>query len=138
MRVTIVGGGASGVMHALYLRKHNKDIEVVILEKNDRILKKIMKTGNGRCNISNLDMLPKYYNNYEFVSKLYSEVKPEMVIDFFNDIGLLTKKDSSTRLYPYSRTVNTVIDTLLFELNNNNIIIKLEEEVIDIKKKTKF
>ena len=53
MKVGIIGGGACGVMTALTIKKHNQDIEVVILEQNDRILKKLLKTGNGKCNIAN-------------------------------------------------------------------------------------
>lgn len=64
MKVFIIGGGAAGVLHALYLNKLNNKFDITIIEKNDRILKKIMKTGNGRCNISNLDMSAKYYNDY--------------------------------------------------------------------------
>lgn len=126
------------MMHALYLRKLYKNIDILILEKNDRILKKIMKTGNGRCNISNLDMDAKYYNNREFVEEAYNKYLPENVLDYFKGIGLLVKNDSSTRLYPYSESAKTVIDTLRYELDKGNIEIKCDQEVIDIVKNDKF
>lgn len=138
MKVIIIGGGASGVMHALYLRKLNKEIDILILEKNDRILKKLMKTGNGRCNISNSDMDAKYYNNRMFVEEIYSKYLPEKVLGYFKEIGLLLKNDSSTRLYPYSESAKTVIDTLRYELDKGNIEIKCDQEVIDIVKNDKF
>src|SRR5690554_4421462 len=91
MNVIVIGGGASGVMHALYLKHLNSDINVTILEQNDRILKKLLKTGNGRCNISNSLMEAKFYNNEKVISNLYNKVKPEVVINFFKSLGLLLK-----------------------------------------------
>ena len=110
MNVIIIGGGASGVLNALYLKKLNKNLKVTILEKNERILKKLMKTGNGRCNISNSNMNASFYNNHEFIERLYTKFPPDNVIEYFNSIGLLTKNDSSSRLYPYSESAKTVID----------------------------
>ncbi|MCK9470921.1 MAG: aminoacetone oxidase family FAD-binding enzyme [Bacilli bacterium] len=138
MKVIIIGGGASGVMHALYLRSLKREVDILILEKNDRILKKLMKTGNGRCNISNKDMDPKFYNHYNFIKELYNEVKPSEVLDYFKGIGLLLKNDNSTRLYPYSESAKTVIDTLRYELDKGSIEIKCDQEVIDIIKKDRF
>lgn len=138
MKVIIVGGGAAGVIHALYLKGLNKNIDIVILEKNERILKKLMKTGNGRCNISNLDMSSKFYNHHEFIENLYDNCKSNKIIEYFRSIGLLLKTDFSTRLYPYSESAKTVIDTLRYELDKNDISIYCNEEVIEIKKVSKF
>lgn len=138
MKVIVIGGGASGVMHALYLKRLNPNIEVTILEKNDRILKKLMKTGNGRCNISNSDMQAKYYNKVEFVEKLYNDIKPNEVLDYFKSIGLLVKNDNSTRLYPYSESAKTVIDALRYELENSGVEVRCNEEVVEIKKNKQF
>lgn len=138
MNVIIIGGGASGVLNALYLKKHNKDLKVTIIEKNERILKKILKTGSGRCNISNLDMDPKYYNNYKFIEELYSKIKPVDVGEFFKEMGLLFKQDHSTRLYPYSEAATTVVSTLVYELNKEGVEIITEEEVIEINKTNNF
>ncbi len=138
MKVFIIGGGAAGVLHALYLNKLNNKFDITIIEKNDRILKKIMKTGNGRCNISNLDMSAKYYNDYNFIDNLYRKVKPQEVLEYFKSIGLILRDDSSTRLYPYSNSAKTVIDALRFELERTNVKIKLEEEVIAINKEVKY
>ena len=60
--VIIIGGGASGCACAINLKKNNKNINVIILEQNDKILKKLLKTGNGKCNLGNLEFdMSKYY-----------------------------------------------------------------------------
>jgi predicted Rossmann fold flavoprotein len=138
MKVVIIGGGASGIMHAIYLRKLSKNVEIVILEKNERILKKLMKTGNGRCNISNLDMDPKYYNNYEFIKNIYEKLPPVKVLEEIKNMGLLLKTDSSSRLYPYSESAKTVIDTFRYELDKGNIEVLCNQEVTEISKKDYF
>ena len=138
MKVIIIGGGASGVMHALYLQKLDKDIKILILEKNERILKKLMKTGNGRCNISNFDMDPKYYNNYNFIKRLYDKLPGDEIIKVFKEMGLLLKSDHSTRLYPYSESAKTVIDNFRYGLDKANIEVECEQEVIKITKDKDF
>ena len=61
-KIIIIGGGASGIACALRLKSNNPKIDCLILEQNPRIGKKILKTGNGRCNISNLGVSPANYN----------------------------------------------------------------------------
>ncbi|HHX00976.1 MAG TPA: aminoacetone oxidase family FAD-binding enzyme [Acholeplasmataceae bacterium] len=138
MNVIVIGGGASGVMHALYLKHLNSDINVTILEQNDRILKKLLKTGNGRCNISNSLMEAKFYNNEKVISNLYNKVKPEVVINFFKSLGLLLKNGNSTRLYPCSESANTVVDLLRNELAASMVDVRCSEEVIKIRKNKLF
>ena len=108
MKLAIVGGGASGLMMASILRKHNADIEIVILEKLEHVGKKILMTGNGKCNMSNTNITKTCYNN-EFG---YEVAKSFDAVSYFNSLGLLTNVDSEGRVYPFSSVANSVLDVL--------------------------
>lgn len=95
MTEIIIGAGASGLACAIRLKQNMPNDEVILLERLDTLGKKILATGNGRCNLSNEH------------AKHYREV-----INFFNNIGLKTKSDSEGRIYPYSNQAATVRDML--------------------------
>ncbi len=134
----IVGGGASGITCAIVAKRSNPDMQITILEKNDRIGKKILKTGNGKCNISNLDVHPSHYNNPLLLQKWFEMLPLEEVIDFLKSLGLFLKTDGSTRLYPYSEQATSVLEVLRYELDRLHIEIVCGVEVQAIEKKQKF
>ena len=78
--VAIVGGGASGIMAAIFAARAGAS--VVILEKNPRIGKKILSTGNGRCNFTNMNITEKDYNS-EFVKPAIERFSSNDVVEFF-------------------------------------------------------
>ena len=96
MTTIIIGAGASGLACAIRLKQNIPDSEVIVLERLDKPGKKILATGNGRCNLTN--------TNAE---------NSDTVLSFFNDLGLVTKADDEGRVYPYSNQASTVLDTLL-------------------------
>lgn len=137
--IIIIGGGASGMTCAIELARKNPDIAVTILEKNERIGKKILKTGNGRCNISSLNLKAEYYNEFSFMKRALSLVPGSEVLDFFRGIGLLTRQDEgSDRLYPYSNTATTVLEVLRRQLSKLGICVETETEAVGIKKTDRF
>ncbi len=95
MTEIIIGAGASGLACAIRLKQNMPSDEVILLERLDTVGKKILATGNGRCNLSN-----EHAEHYK------------EVINFFNNIGLKTKSDSVGRIYPYSNQAATVRDML--------------------------
>lgn len=95
MTTIIIGGGASGLACAIRLKQNKPNEEVIVLERLNQTGKKILATGNGRCNLSNTDA--EHY---------------EEVIDFFNSLGLVTRSDSEGRIYPYSNQAQTVLQIL--------------------------
>lgn len=117
MTTVIVGGGASGLAGAIRLKQIDKNMNVIILERLQSVGKKILATGNGRCNITNKSA--KHYNE---------------VSDFFNSIGLYLREDDDGRIYPYSLKSETVLEILLKACNNLKIEIVTECNVTDIKK----
>ena len=118
MKLAIVGGGASGLMLASILRKNNADIDIVILEKLDHPGKKILMSGNGKCNLSNTNITLNSYNN-ELGFKVASSFNVEK---YFNELGLLTYVDNEGRVYPISNVSNSVLDVLRNSLTNVEIL----------------
>lgn len=121
--VAVVGGGASGIMAALQASKSG--CAVTIFEKNDRIGKKILATGNGRCNFSNANMSADYYyaDNSEFVSAVFDKYTNNDLFFFFKELGLLIKEKNGY-YYPYSENASSVLDVL------RNALEELEVNII--------
>lgn len=124
-KVTIIGAGASGLMASIYLKeqaiKKNIDLEVILLEKNDRVGKKILSTGNGKCNFSNSFLEPKYYNNPEFVKPILESFSCDNLQEWLFSKGLYSKVDKEGRVYPITESASTVLDIFRIELEKNNI-----------------
>ncbi len=131
MNVGIIGGGACGVMCALTIKKKNENINVTILEQNDRILKKVLKTGNGKCNIANNIITSDMYNDYSLIEE-NSDIN---VISELMDLGLVLKETTLGRVYPYSEQASSVVNVLLRDLNNLKVNIKTNYLVKSIKNK---
>ena len=112
--ILIIGGGASGLMCALQLAMSGKS--VTVLEKNERVGKKLLATGNGKCNLTNINLSIKDYNTPD-IKYILDEYSPQRIVEEFAKIGLLTKTDSEGRVYPYSESANTVLNILLRRLD---------------------
>lgn len=112
--VLIIGGGASGLLCAIQLAKNGK--KVTVLEKNERVGKKLLATGNGKCNLTNTNITYKDYNTY-LIKDILDEFTPTKIMDEFAKLGLLTKADLEGRVYPYSESANTVLNVLLRRLD---------------------
>ncbi len=115
MRIAVIGGGASGLVAALEAARAG--VQVDILEAADRVGKKILSTGNGRCNLSNANLLvkgysAKDYNRSAFVQEAMSALPPQDVLQFFSDMGLLVYQADEGRIYPYSGKASSVLDVL--------------------------
>ena len=111
----IIGGGASGLMCAIAAKRKNPRMSVAIIEKNDRVGKKLLSTGNGRCNLTNANVAPdKYVGNgaKKLVGAVLQKYGVQGLLDYFGTLGLLTSKDSEGRYYPLSRQASTVLDVL--------------------------
>ena len=114
-RIGIVGGGPSGMAAAITAARQGAD--VTILERNDRLGKKILSTGNGKCNLGNLDLsVDSYYGSaIPFIQQTLARFSEQDTIDFFNRLGLMIK-DRNGYLYPASEQAASVLDVLRFEL----------------------
>lgn len=119
MKIGIIGGGAAGIMAALQIKGH----EVHIFERNDRIGKKLLATGNGRCNYTNLNMGPEYYHgeDRDFVKPALNYFGKEGTIDFFKSHLMLSTSIENGRTYPVTLKASSVLNLFLRELEKKNI-----------------
>lgn len=133
-----VGGCSAGIVAAINAKRLNPDLKVAIIEKLPRIGKKLLATGNGKCNLTNLYALDHDYTNKDFASFALSKYSPEKITEFFESLGLLCYSDSAGRVYPESNTAASVVDALRFEIERLGIDVYCDTPVTDIKKKKDF
>lgn len=134
MKVCVIGGGASGMVCAITLAENGH--KVTVFDHKDRIGKKILSTGNGRCNISNTDQdISHYYGDEEFIKEVLSKCDLNRTVDFFTKLGIVLK-DKNGYLYPYSEQASAVLDVLRFELRKLNVNIITDCDIKDIYKNT--
>ncbi len=134
--VAIIGGGASGLMTAVAIAKANKGCRVLIVEHHNRTGKKLMATGNGRCNLTNCNLYANaYYGTAEcYAEKLFNKYSCEYITKYFEEIGLLTKPDNEGRVYPISNNVASVLDCMRNYILTRNIKELCDTTVTDIVK----
>ncbi|MBQ2842026.1 MAG: NAD(P)/FAD-dependent oxidoreductase [Clostridia bacterium] len=130
----VVGGCSSGIAAAVNAKRLNPEMKIAVLEKNPRIGKKLLATGNGKCNITNLYALDHEYVGKGFASYAMHKYSPEKIVDFFESLGLICYSDSCGRVYPESNTAASVVDSLRFELERLNVDVICDTAVTDIKK----
>lgn len=128
--IVIIGGGPSGIMAALTIAEKTKEqVKITIVERLEKIGKKILATGNGKCNYTNMNLTTKKYNNPRFVSPTFKLMTPANLIKYFDSIGMMSKELNEGRVYPFTENATTVLDILRFNLNKYNIEIKSNFEV---------
>jgi len=116
----ILGGGASGLAAAAFLAESG--LRVTLVERSDRVGRKIMAAGNGRCNLSNADMSPSYYGcAAPFVRAVYGVTPPEETAQFFSSLGLMTASEDG-RIYPRTMMASSVLDVLRCGLDGAEVI----------------
>ncbi|NLW07447.1 MAG: NAD(P)/FAD-dependent oxidoreductase [Clostridia bacterium] len=133
-RVVVVGGGAAGMIAAIAARRQGAD--VTILEKNPRVGKKILATGNGRCNFTNINTDITYYhgNNPKFAYSALANFSAEDTIRFFAKLGIEPKVEDLGKVFPRSEQASSILDVFLYELNEIGVNIVCEACVKDITK----
>ncbi|MDD6571516.1 MAG: NAD(P)/FAD-dependent oxidoreductase [Thermoflexaceae bacterium] len=132
--IIIIGGGASGMMAAIAAAESEK--KVLILEHNERLGKKILQTGNGRCNLTNLYMEQECYcrENSGFAMNVIRDFNQQDVMSFFQDIGLMLH-DRGGYVYPNSDQASSVNEVLYLELKRKKINVRTQVTIKKITKK---
>lgn len=139
MKIAIIGGGASGMMAAL-TASQNKECEILLFERQARMGKKLLATGNGRCNLSNRDLSLSHYHGEHsaFCAYALERFDTEKTVEFFRELGLLTVTEDSGRIYPYSDSANSVADVLRLHLEQReNVQILTGCEITALRRKNK-
>lgn len=132
-KVLVIGGGASGLMAAIMAAKNGA--EVSVFEKKDILGKKLLATGNGKCNLTNLDFDVNKYNssNKEILNYYFGLFDEKTAIQTFNEFGLLLK-DRNGYIYPSCEQASVVLDILKNKLEELNVKVFTEEGVLKILK----
>lgn len=128
--VCIIGGGASGLIAAISAKRTRPDLKVIVIEKNDRVGKKFINTGNGRCNITNADIsADHYYSSDNAFFDYFDGFSLNDTKDFFESIGVLFKEKEKGKIYPYSLQASSVLDALRYECERLLVDIHCSEKV---------
>ena len=135
MIIGIIGGGASGMAAALAAAE-NAQAKVILFERQARLGRKLLATGNGRCNLSNRDAGPDFYygEDLDFTATALAQYDVENTLQWFLEMGLLTVTEPSGRVYPYSDQANSVVDVLRFALQKPNIEVLTGFEVTKVRR----
>lgn len=132
--ILILGGGASGLAAAVIASECGA--QVTILERSDRVAKKLLATGNGRCNLANIGK-PVYFGDADFAQQVLSRISPEDVRAFFDRLGVPTRPDSAGRVYPACNQAAAVVDALRLRLSQSGVRIVTSAQATVIEKSEK-
>ena len=133
-KIIVVGGGAAGMMAAVTAARKGKN--VLLLEKNEKLGKKLFITGKGRCNITNSAEIDELFSavvsNPKFLYSSFYSLTNDQVIEFFEELGVKTKVERGGRVFPESDHSSDVIRALEQELKRLGAEIRLRTEVKEI------
>ena len=137
VKVAVIGGGAAGIMAAIEAAK--KGAKVTLLEATGRVGNKILLTGNGKCNFSNLFMDESCYyaKDRTFVNQVFEHFSPSKSVRYFEELGMLSK-DKDGYLYPLGEQASIVLDVLRMELKRQNVTVLTDAKVVRIVKENDF
>jgi predicted Rossmann fold flavoprotein len=136
-KIVVIGGGAAGLFAAVVAG--HEGAQVLILEKNQRVGKKILATGNGRCNLTNMDMHITHFHgsNPKFAHSALKAFDNFRAIDFFERLGIAHKVEDEGKVFPFSNQASSVLDVLRYEVERLGIETQVEEEVKEIRRISK-
>ena len=132
--VIVVGGGAAGMMAAVFAARNGQNVQ--LLEKNEKLGKKLFITGKGRCNITNAadieDLFTAVISNPKFLYSGFYSFTNQQVIDFFEELGVKTKVERGERVFPVSDHSSDVIAAFSRELKSLGVSVSLHTEVREL------
>ncbi|MBO4928773.1 MAG: NAD(P)/FAD-dependent oxidoreductase [Clostridiales bacterium] len=133
--VIVIGAGPAGMMAAGTASEAGAN--VLLLEKNESPGKKLLLTGHGRCNLTNIRIMDnyreKYHENARFLSGSFHAFPPEEVLAFFASLGVPAHEEEDGRYFPDSQKSVTILDALLAYLEKQHVTIRTNEEVTSIR-----
>ena len=133
MNVCVIGGGAAGMLAALTAAENGH--RVLLLERQSRVGRKLLATGNGRCNLSNYHVSPAHYHGGAgFCDFALSQFDVGETLQYFASLGLLTVSEASGRIYPMSNMAGSVLDVLRYALERPEIDLQIGQTVTAVRK----
>ena len=133
MNVCVIGGGAAGMLAALTAAEGGH--RVLLLERQSRVGRKLLATGNGRCNLSNYHVSPAHYHGGAgFCDFALSQFDVGETLQYFASLGLLTVSEAGGRIYPMSNMAGSVLDVLRYALERPEIDLQTGQTVTAVRK----
>ena len=132
--ILVIGGGAAGMMAALTAAEDSRN-RVTLLERQQRVGRKLLATGNGRCNLTNMGAAPAHYHGEDpaFVIPALRALPPEETLRLFRSFGLLTVTEPGGRVYPLSDSASSVLDVLRFQLQERGVALRCASPVLELR-----
>ncbi len=126
----IVGGGSSGVVAGITYKKCNPKKNILIIESNNTLLKKLACSGNGKCNFTNANLSYDKYNNGESFKYLFNDKSLNKILSFFEEHKIIYYKDEEGRYYPYSNSAKSVQYALINDLDEKEYLLETKVKSI--------
>ncbi len=138
-KLIVIGAGAAGFFCAVNAAKENPELEVIILEKSNKILSKVRVSGGGRCNVTHscfsiAEMVKKYPRGEKFLKKAFHQFFTSDTISWFENRNVRLKTEADGRMFPESNSSETIINCLVGEANKYHVEILFNREIIKIEK----
>ena len=138
-KLIVIGAGAAGFFCAVNAASQNPGLEVILIEKSNKLLSKVRVSGGGRCNVTHAcfsiaEMIKKYPRGEKFLKQAFHHFFTGDTIEWFEKRNVKLKTESDGRMFPESNTSETIINCLLQEANKYNVQILMNREIIKIKK----
>jgi|LQYC01.1.fsa_nt_gi conserved hypothetical protein TIGR00275 len=132
VHIAVVGGGAAGMMAAITAARQGA--RVTLLERQDRVGKKILATGNGRCNVTNVNCSIENFHGADlyFIRMVLNQFPATKTLEFFNTLGVCTRVEDEGRVFPLTGQASTVLDVLRFETERLGVAIRVQANVENI------
>lgn len=137
-KIIVVGGGAAGMMAAIIAKKNGAD--VTILERNNRVGKKLLATGNGRCNYTNINLDIENYHgkNPRFAYSALANLDVYQTMDLFERMGITPAIEENGKVFPLSFQSSSMLDVFRYEIEDLGIELITEAHVVKVDKKRDF
>ena len=136
-KLVVIGGGAAGFFCAVNAASQNRNLEVTIVEKTNKLLSKVRVSGGGRCNVTHAcfsiaEMIKKYPRGEKFLKQSFHHFFTTDTIEWFQSRNVKLKTEADGRMFPESNSSETIINCLLQEANKYNVQILMNREVVGI------
>lgn len=132
-RIAVIGSGPSGLTACYKIKENHPDYQVILFEKDEMIGKRIKVSGNGRCNLLNININQNDYYNGEKINYILTYFN-KCQKEFFSMLNLHLYHDEEGRVYPITNSSKTVVNAFINALNRKGVIIKLNEKYLSLKK----
>ncbi|MBS1598566.1 MAG: NAD(P)/FAD-dependent oxidoreductase [Bacteroidetes bacterium] len=138
-RLIVIGGGAAGFFCAVNAARMNRQLEVIIVEKTNKLLAKVKISGGGRCNVTHAcfsipEMLKRYPRGVNFIKKSFHQFFTTDTIQWFEERGVKLKTEKDGRIFPVSDSSESIIQCLMREADTYGVSVLMNREVRNIKR----